>query len=274
MKRNGILEIISLYALITVCLVFTVMPFAWMFYTSFKNSDEVVKSMSVVAPRATVANYTFLLDKANFLGNLYNSVVIAFCLTLLSLFINSLAGYAFAKLNFPGREKLFALLMLTMMVPGKVTMMPVFIILKSLGLLNSYTGMIISGSASVYAIFMLRQFMYDIPDELLEAARIDGCGEFKLYYKIVLPLCKPVLATLSIFCFIGAWNELLWPLILMLDEKMYTLPVALAIMNSQNGGSMGLLMAASVTVVVPVIVLFMCVQKYYIRGITGGALKG
>lgn len=274
MKKNGLVEIISLYALVIVSLGFTILPFAWMLLTSFKNGEEVARAMSVTAPPATAENYRFLFENTSFFTNLYNSVVIAVSLTCLSLAINSMAAYAFAKLNFPGREKLFALLMMTMLVPSKVTMMPVFIILKSLGLLNSYTGIVISGSASVYAVFMMRQFMYDIPDELLEAARIDGCGEFRLFRTIVLPLCKPVLATLSIYCFIGAWNELLWPLILMLDEKMFTLPVAIALMNTQNYGNTGLMMAASVVVVVPVILLFLAVQKYYIRGITGGALKG
>jgi len=185
-----------------------------------------------------------------------------------------MAAYSFAKLNFPGREKLFALLLLTMMVPGKVTMMPVFIILKSLDLLNSYIGLIFLGSASVYAIFMLRQFMYDIPDELLESARIDGCSEPRLFFYIVLPLCKPVIATLAIINFIGAWNELLWPLIIMIDEKMYTLPVALANLNGRYGSDQGIMMAGAVIVVVPIILIFLFVQKYYIRGITAGALKG
>jgi len=275
MNKKSIIEIVSFYALIIICLVTTITPFAWMVLTSFKKSDDVMKTLSVITPESTIANYTYIFEKANFFGSLFNSMVIAFSMVLLSLTINSLAAYAFAKMNFPGREKLFALLLLTMMVPAKVTMMPVFVILKSLGLLNSYSGIVISGSASVFAVFMLRQFMYEIPDEMLEAARIDGCSEFKLFYKIMLPLCKPVLATLSIICFINAWNELLWPLILMLDEKMFTLPVALSLLTgSGSGGGVGVLMAASVTVVVPIITLFMMVQKFYIRGITAGALKG
>lgn len=260
--------------LIAVCLAFTMTPFAWMVMASLKDGGEVASTMSVTAPGTTLANYSELFTRSNILLNLYNSLVIAVSLTAISLAINSLAAYAFAKLNFPGREKMFALLVLTMMVPGKVTMMPVFIILKSLGLLNSYTGVVITGSASVYAIFMLRQFMRDIPDELLEAARIDGAGEFAIFSRIALPLCKPVLATLSIYCFVGAWNELLWPLILLFDENMFTLPVALALMSGQSLSGVGLTMAASVTVVVPVIALFLAVQKYYIRGITAGALKG
>lgn len=203
-----------------------------------------------------------------------NSVIVAAGVTFLSLLVNALAAFAFAKLNFAGREKLFALLLLTMMVPGQVTMMPVFIILKSLGLLNSYLGLIIPGCASIFAIFMLRQFMRDIPDELIDAARIDGCSDFRVFFNIVLPLCKPALVTLLIFNFMGAWNEFLWPLIVMIKEERYTLPVALANLNGQFGTDWGILMAGSVVVVAPVIIVFLIAQKHYIEGITAGAVKG
>ncbi|HNY12403.1 MAG TPA: carbohydrate ABC transporter permease, partial [Candidatus Wallbacteria bacterium] len=222
-NKTGLIQKISLYALIVIFLVTTIMPFAWMFITSLRVAPNTLIMPPPPVGTATFSNYITIFENADFFGSLINSVIVTFSLTGLSVLINAMAAYCFAKLNFPGREKLFALLILTMMVPGKVTMMPVFIILKSLNMLNSYTGLIISGSASVYAIFMLRQFMYDIPDELIESARIDGCGEFRLFFSIILPLCKPVLATVVIINFIGAWNELLWPLIIMIDEKMYTL---------------------------------------------------
>jgi multiple sugar transport system permease protein len=208
------------------------------------------------------------------MGHFINSLIVALGLTFFSVIINALAGYAFAKQSFPGKENLFTLLLLTMMIPGQVTMMPVFLILRSLGFLNSYWGLIIPGSASVFAIFMLKQFMSEIPDELLDAARIDGAGELRIFWSIVLPLCKPVIATLIIFNFMGSWNEFLWPLIIMLKEEMYTLPVALANLNGQHNTEWGLLMAGSVVVVVPVIFLFLSVQKYYIKGISAGAIKG
>jgi multiple sugar transport system permease protein len=272
--KSGLFKQISFYALVIVFLVTTTMPFAWMFFTSIRVSPNTYLVPPPPPGTFTLLNYTMIFDNADFLRSLFNSAVVTFSLTGLSILINSMAAYAFAKLNFPGREKLFALLLLTMMVPGKVTMMPVFIILKSLGLLNSYVGLIFLGSASVYAIFMLRQFMYDIPDELIESARIDGCGEFRLFFSIILPLCKPALATLAIINFIGAWNELLWPLIIMLDEKMYTLPVALANLNGRYGSDQGIMMAGAVIVVVPIIAIFLAVQKYYIRGIAAGAVKG
>jgi multiple sugar transport system permease protein len=273
-KKTGFIKKISFYALIVLFLATTIMPFAWMFITSVKVAPNTMIIPPPPVGTFTALNYVTIFENADFLRNLINSAIVTFSLTGLSILINAMAAYAFAKLNFPGREKLFALLLLTMMVPGKVTMMPVFIILKSLNLLNSFVGLIFLGSASVYAIFMLRQFMYDIPDELIESARIDGCGELRLFFSIILPLCKPVIATLAIINFIGAWNELLWPLIIMIDEKMYTLPVALANLNGRYGSDQGIMMAGAVIVVVPIIIIFLMVQKYYIRGITSGAVKG
>ncbi|EKD69611.1 MAG: hypothetical protein ACD_47C00065G0002 [uncultured bacterium] len=274
-KRTGKYELVSLYALLAVCLAATLLPFVWMLSTSFKDTSEIFTKSPVFIPKTpTLQNYRELFVRVDFLMHFLNSVIVATGVTFLSLLVNALAAFAFAKLNFAGREKLFALLLLTMMVPGQVTMMPVFIILKSLGLLNSYLGLIIPGCASIFAIFMLRQFMRDIPDELIDAARIDGCSDFRVFFNIVLPLCKPALVTLLIFNFMGAWNEFLWPLIVMIKEERYTLPVALANLNGQFGTDWGILMAGSVVVVAPVIIVFLIAQKHYIEGITAGAVKG
>ena len=274
-KRTAKYELVSLYALLAVCLAATLLPFVWMLSTSFKDTSEIFTKSPVFIPKTpTLQNYRELFVRVDFLMHFLNSVIVAAGVTFLSLLVNALAAFAFAKLNFAGREKLFALLLLTMMVPGQVTMMPVFIILKSLGLLNSYLGLIIPGCASIFAIFMLRQFMRDIPDELIDAARIDGCSDFRVFFNIVLPLCKPALVTLLIFNFMGAWNEFLWPLIVMIKEERYTLPVALANLNGQFGTDWGILMAGSVVVVAPVIIVFLIAQKHYIEGITAGAVKG
>jgi multiple sugar transport system permease protein len=275
MKTHGKSEIAALYILIFICLITTLLPFIWMLSTSLKQSGEIYTKTPVFIPKQpTLDHYKELFYKVNFMGHFINSLIVALGLTFFSVIINALAGYAFAKQSFPGKENLFTLLLLTMMIPGQVTMMPVFLILRSLGFLNSYWGLIIPGSASVFAIFMLKQFMSEIPDELLDAARIDGAGELRIFWSIVLPLCKPVIATLIIFNFMGSWNEFLWPLIIMLKEEMYTLPVALANLNGQHNTEWGLLMAGSVVVVVPVIFLFLSVQKYYIKGISAGAIKG
>jgi multiple sugar transport system permease protein len=164
-----------------------------------------------------------------------------------------MAGYAFAKHRFRHRDKMFSFLLATMMVPGQLTMIPVFLLLKKLGLLNSYMGLIVPVSANVFGIFLIRQFMMSIPNDLIESARIDGCSEFRIYWSVVLPLCRPVLATLGIFTFMGSWNDFLWPLIVMVREEGYTLPVALANLNGQHPDGFRTLMAAAVMVVLPVI---------------------
>ncbi len=272
--KNGI-KAISLYILIIVTVLLTIMPFIWMVSTSLKAEGEIfTETLEFIPKKPTIVNYVDLFKKVDFARPFINSVVITIGTILLSLFINSFAAYAFSKINFPGREKLFTLLLMTMMIPGQVTMLPSFLILKNLGLLNNYLGLIIPASASVFSIFLLRQFMIGIPDELLEAARIDGCSEFKIYWKIMLPLCKPVIATLIIFGFMNAWNAFLWPLIVMLDESMYTLPIALANLNGQYDTAWGLLMAGSVVVVLPVIIVFLIMQKQYIKGIATSGIKG
>lgn len=264
----------SFFLFICVSLVFTLFPFVWMVSTSFKSSGEIFTQTPTFIPtQPTLENYRNLLNAANLGRSCVNSFIFALGITILSLVCNAMAAYGFAKLSFPGREKLFALLLLTMMVPGQVTMMPVFLILKTLGLLNTFTGLIVPGIASVFGIFMLRQFMSEIPEEILEAARIDGCSEFRIFFSIMLPLCRPILATLAIFSFIGAWNEFFWPLIIMLREEMQTLPVALANLNGQFNTDWGLLMAGSVLVVVPVILVFLLAQKHYIKGIAAGGVK-
>jgi len=275
MNRRSIFKVASLYLLIIVCLISTLLPFIWMISTSLKQDSEIYSRTPVFIPEhPTLDAYFKLFKQVDFLKHFINSVIVALGLTILSILVNAMAAFAFAKQRFPGREKLFSLLLMTMMVPGQVTMMPVFIILKDMGLLNSYLGLIIPGSASVFAIFMLKQFMSDIPDELMEAARIDGASEMRIFWSIMLPICKPIIATLAIFNFMGAWNEFLWPLIIMLKEEYYTLPVALANLNGQFNTDWALLMAGSVVVVIPVILMFLMAQKYYIKGIAAGAVKG
>ncbi len=274
-KQPGFLKITLLYLVLTLGLLITLIPFFWMVSTSFKSGGSIMTMPPRWIPYDfTLKHYTKLFEEVNFLLHFSNSLIVAVGATVVSLIVNALAGYAFAKFRFPGRERLFALLLATMMIPGQVTMMPVFMLMKELKLLNTFTGLIIPGSASVFAIFLMKQFMEGIPDELLEAARIDGCSEFTIFWRIVLPLCKPVIATLALFTFMGSWNMFLWALIIMLDESKYTLPVALANLNGQHGTEWGLLMAGAVVVVLPVIIVFLFMQKYYIRGITMSGLKG
>jgi multiple sugar transport system permease protein len=266
-----------LYLVLVGGLLLTLLPFFWMLSTSFKESAAISAMPPQWLPRpGTLENYRRLFAEVSFLRHFGNSAAVAAGATLLSLLINAMAGYAFAKFRFPGRERLFALLLMTMMVPGQVTMMPVFMLLRELGLLNAYSGLILTGytAAGVFAIFLIKQFMETVPDELLEAARIDGCSELGIFWRIVLPMSKPVLATVALFTFMGAWNEFLWALIVMLDESKYTLPVALANLSGQHDTDWGLLMAGSVIVILPVVILFLALQRFYVRGIAMSGLKG
>jgi multiple sugar transport system permease protein len=258
-------------AVVGVC---TLMPFFWMLSTSFKSGGGIFTYPPQWFPaQPTLEWYARLVKEVNFLLHFKNSLIVSVCVTAMSLFLNSLAGYAFAKHRFLGRDKLFSLLLATMMVPSQVTMIPVFLMLKKMGFLNTYSGLIVPVSASVFGIFLIRQFMMTIPNDLIESARIDGCSEFRIYWSVILPLCKPVLATLGIFTFMGSWNDFLWPLIVMVQEEGYTLPVALANLNGQHPTSFGLLMAAAVVVVVPVVGVFLLAQKYVIQGIATSGLK-
>lgn len=256
-------------------LVLTLMPFFWMISTSFKTNAGIHAIPPQWLPKKpTLDHYKELFEQINFLRYFINSTIVATAVTIFGLFLNSIAGYAFAKYKFPGRDRIFAILIIALMVPGQVTMMPVFLILKNLGLLNTYFGLIVSGTVSVYSIFLMRQFVQTIPNDLIESARIDGCSEFGIYWKIILPLCKPVLATLGIFTFMSSWNSFLWPLIVMIREEMYTLPVALANLSGQHAEKFGLVMAGAVIVVIPVIIVFLFAQKYIIKGISTTGLKG
>jgi multiple sugar transport system permease protein len=273
-RRNRLGQTV-IYVLASLCLIVTMAPFVWMFLSSVKPEADILRMPPVWLPWPfTGEHYANLLYKGHFARNLLNSVIVAVSATAAALLVNSMAAFAFAKYRFPLRDRLFNLLLATMMIPGQVTMMPVFILLKELGLLNSYAGLVLPGAASVFAIFLLRQYMMSIPDSLIEAARIDGCSEFRIFWKIMIPLSMPAIATLTIFTFMGAWNEFLWALIIMLDESKYTLPVALAALSGgEHGMEWGLLMAGSVVTIIPVLIVFLAMQRHYIEGIAITGVK-
>ncbi len=268
------LEKFAVHLILVAGLIATVTPFAWMISTSIKPGGGIFAYPPQWIPENPTFEWYFQLFRdVDFLLHFKNSLIVSVTTTVCQLFLSTLAGYAFAKLKFAGRDKIFTLLMATVMIPGQITMIPVFLFLKKLGFLNSYWGLILPGSVSIFGIFLIRQFMMTIPDDLIEASRIDGCSEFRIYWNVILPLCKPVLATLGIFTFMGSWNDFLWPLIVMVGEDRYTLPVALANLNGQYATKFGLLMAGAVVVVIPIIVIFMFAQKYVIRGIVTTGLK-
>ena len=271
--RQSILSVIFHLMMIIVAAI-TLLPFFWMISASFMQTGEA----SLFPPRfipskATFDQYLFLFQRMNLGRAFLNSMILAISVTIVSLIVNSMAGFAFAKFAFRGKRPLFVFLLSSMIIPGQVTMLPVFFLLNKLGLLNTYFGIIFPGMASIFAIFLINQYLKGIPDSLLEAARIDGAGDFAVYWRIILPLAKPVLVTLALFTFMGTWNDFLWPLIVMTREDMYTLPVALANLLGEHAPDPELMMAGSVITVLPVLVVFMVLQRYYIQGILIGGIK-
>ena len=205
---------------------------------------------------------------------LANSVLVSTLATILALLFVVPAGYAFAKLRFTGREAVFQALVAAMVVPGQIGMLPLFLELKAMGLVNSYAGALVPWLAGIFGIFLVRQFCLSIPTELLEAARIDGASEGLILRKIVLPALKPVLITLALFIFLGSWNDFMWPLIILADQDLYTLPVALAALSREHVQDNELMMAGSVVTVVPVLILFLALQRHYLSGLMAGSVKG
>ena len=205
---------------------------------------------------------------------LLNSVAIAAISTLLGLLLTVPAGYAFAKLRFRGRERLLKILIASLVVPGQVAMLPLFLIFKQLGLVNSYAGVILPSLAGIFAILFVRQATLAIPDEMIDAARIDGASEARIFVTIVLPLLTPIVVTLALFMFLGSWNDFLWPLIVLADQHLYTLPVAVAAIAREHSADGELMMAAAVVTTMPVLLLFLAMQRYYLTGLLGGSVKG
>jgi multiple sugar transport system permease protein len=261
-------------ALVIVALV-TVIPALWMLSASFMAPGEASSTpLRVLPAHPTIANYLALVSRMHMLVYFVNSLIIATAVTLVSLFFNSMAGFAFAKYRFAGRSRLFKFLLSGMIIPAQVTMLPLFLMLKTMGLVNTYVGALIPGLASIFGIFLMRQFILAIPESLLEAARIDGASEFKVFRSVIIPLCRPVLVTLALFTFMGTWNDFMWPLIIMTDNSMYTLPVALANLRGEHLLDVELMMAGSVVTVLPVVILFLVFQRHYVRGIMVGGVKG
>ena len=261
-------------ALIALALL-TVTPLLWMVSASFMRPGEANNLPPPLLPAAaTTEHYVALLTRLDLLRNALNSLLIAGVTTLVSLLLNAMAGYAFAKLRFGGRDRLFGLLLVGLVVPAQVGMLPLFLMVQKIGLVNTPWGVMIPGLASIFGIFMVRQYALGIPDELLDAARVDGASELHIFRTIVLPLLRPILVTWAVFSFLSQWNDFLWPLIVLSDERKFTLPVALASLVGEHVQDTELMMAGSVITVIPVLALFLALQRSYIRGVMMGSLKG
>jgi len=269
------LAAIAVNASLAVLAAASLFPLLWMVSASFMPDGAASVLPPPLLPFApTLAQYRELLQRAGMLRSLANSLFLATAVTLASLTFNTLAGYAFAKLQFKGRERIFQTLASSLLIPGQIAMMPLFLLLKTMGLVNSYGGIIVPGLASIFGIYLVRQYARTIPDELIEAARIDGAGEFRIFTTVVLPLLRPVLASLAIFTFLGTWNDFMWPLVVLADDKLQTLPVALASLSREHVQDNELMMAGSVVTVLPVLLVFLALQKHYIQGLIAGSVKG
>jgi multiple sugar transport system permease protein len=250
-------------------------PLLWMLSVSFMAAGEASHFPPPLLPSAaTWHNYAELFARAGMGRYFFNSLLIASLTTVLAVFFNTLAGYAFAKLRFRGREAAFRALLAALVIPGQVAMMPLFLMMKPLHLVNTYMGAVVPGMAGVFGIFLVRQYARSLPDELLEAARIDGAGEWRIFFSIVLPVLRPILVTLAVFSFLGAWNDFMWPLIVLTDDALHTLPVALAGLSREHVQDSELMMAGSVVTVLPVLVLFLALQRQYMAGLMAGGVKG
>jgi multiple sugar transport system permease protein len=274
-SRQQALARVLLYSLLIVGAVLALLPMVWMVSASLMPSGEASTYPPRFFPsRITLEHYADLFTRLNLGRYLLNSAFIALVVTTCSLAINSMAGYAFAKLRFKGRERLFRVLSAGLVLPTQVAMLPLFLLLKNMGLINTYWGVIIPGLASIFGIFLVRQYAIAIPDEMLDAARVDGASEFRIFWSIVVPGIVPILATLAIWTFLATWNDFMWPLIVLSDESRYTLPVALANLAGEHVQDTELMMAGSVITVVPVMLVFLFLQRYYIQGVMAGSVKG
>ncbi len=265
-----------IYVLLFGGLVLMVGPFLWMVLGSLKPEIDFLQSPPTILPSATTTdNYSRLFDQLDFPRFFFNSSLIAFLVTVGNLVFCPMLGYALAKLEWRGKRVVMGLVLATLMVPAGITLIPNFILMSSLGLVNTYPGLFLPFLAGPFGVFLMRQFLFGVPNELLEAARMDGANEFRVFWTIVVPIATPVLATLGILTFLGNWNSFLYPLVMAQEPNMYTLPVALATFaTGQYQADHGMLMAGSVILIVPVLIVFILFQRWITEGIATTGLKG
>ena len=253
----------------------TVAPLLWMVSVSFMAPGEASAFPPPLVPDdPTLENYRMLFGSFGVGRFLANSLLVSTLATILALLFTVPAGYAFAKLRFRGRDATFRMLVAALVVPGQIGMLPLFLELKAMGLVNSYAGALIPWLAGIFGIFLVRQYCLSIPDEMLEAARIDGASESMILRRVVLPLLTPIIVTLALFVFLSSWNDFMWPLIILADQELYTLPVALAAMSREHVQDNELMMAGAVVTTLPVLILFLALQRFYLSGLLTGSIKG
>ncbi len=269
LRRNGLTMLAAIITLLVLA------PLLWMVSVSFMIPGAAAQFPPPLWPESpTLENYRTLFGAYGVGRYMLNSLLVSCLATVLALLFTVPAGYAFAKLRFNGRETVFAALVAALVVPGQIGMLPLFLELKAMGLVNSYAGALVPWLAGIFGIFLVRQFCLSIPTEMIEAARVDGASEAMILRKIVLPTMRPILVTLALFVFLGSWNDFMWPLIILADQDLYTLPVALAALSREHVQDNELMMAGSVVTVLPVLVLFLVLQRQYLDGLLAGSVKG
>lgn len=252
-----------------------VMPFIWMVFTSLKTPEQVfIWPPKMFPTELHWENFKTVLSRINFTRYTLNTLKIALIVTASQLFTCSLSGYAFARLRFPGREALFIAYLATMMIPFQATMIPNFILMRVLGLVDTHTGLILPSLTSAFGTFLMRQFFLTFPSELEDAAKLDGCNPLYFYWRILLPLAKPILATLAVMTFQGTWNDFLWPLIMISNPVKRTLQVGLSYLISPYATDWPILMAGAIMTLLPIIILFFFAQNYFVQSVKMTGIKG
>jgi ABC-type glycerol-3-phosphate transport system permease component len=273
-----VLSLIPLYLVATLGAFLTILPFLWMVLSAFKSNAEIFSYPPSIFPKTFNLDNFFKLFEMWPFGSWYiNSILVSLISTITVLFFSTLAGFAFAKYDFKGRGIMFGILIASTMIPFQLILIPLFIQVSRMEMINTYAGLIVPFMAPAFGIFLMKQFMSSIPDELLDSARIDGCTEFGIYLNIIVPLIRPAMGTLAIITFLGSWNSFIWPLVILNSDSMMTLPIGLARLTENVPGKsrdFGVIMAAASLVSVPIILVFIAMQRQFISGILSGAVKG
>ena len=265
-----------MYGLLIAVSVFMILPFIWMISTSLKPPDEIFAIPPIIiSPNSSLKAYVYLQEQYNILGIVKNTFVIAFSATILRLFFCALGGYGFAKFKFPGQGALFAFLLGTMVIPSAVTLVPVYIIMRDLKWIDTFWPLIIPGAANAFGIFFMRQYIMSVSNELMDAARIDGAGEFTIFWRIIVPIIAPGLTSLGLIFFMGSWNDFIGPLIYLKSPEHFTLPLIIRSLIGPVGRTVyDVQMATSVISLIPLLIIFLVFQRRFVEGITAGAIKG
>ena len=274
-RQARTIQLVAAYVALTLGSLLMVFPFLWMLSTSIKSESDVLAFPPIWIPDEFAwENYPEVLRLLPFGRFLLNTAFVAVTVTILELITSSFAGYAFARLRFPGRDKLFLLYLGTLMIPGQVTIIPNFLLMSWLGWVDTYLALIVPAAFTAFGTFLLRQFFLSIPPELEQAARIDGCSYFGIYRYIIIPLSGPALATLAVFAFMTQWNAFLWPLIVTNKETMRTLTVGLRYFGDEQATHFNYLMAGTVMSLIPILIVFLLLQRYFVRGVAMTGLGG